>query len=667
MSYNFKDDKSLSESGMYEAISNTIFNFMNYSYPSVSSTTFKRLGKWALENGYSPEEIYSDRVKLALNFKIVGGSKGVFSKLNERVFFTNDEFLNLLSNLYEKRPEKYREYSEKEFFIDVGFYGGSSLENIILDHVFPSLFSSSLQKIATYSSLYAAYATRQRIVDFSSNLDGDLEEISLILNGLPGNKTDMSSAALFYGYVKKVLKKSLKIHNSTFKYYPSSGSFKISVLSKKKGENSFDWRQMIEDSNFAVKLLTSPLVKSKIETENRLETLDNIIKTFTVGISKDISSLKRADLVSGEHNVRVGYESLEIGNFFGLSDREKRAIAYGAPQHDLGKVIIPQNILLNEGKLKEEEFRIMQEHTTFGASLSLYNGFKIIENIFTRVMLRNLDSRFRKGFGNFLKKTLEDVVVQGSSIILHHQEYANGKGYPLGLKSEETSRPIKLVQVVDFKDAFSSPRPYKEAHTFEKVLEVLNEELYSGHFDFEIGNFLINHYFIHQHKAGRSLDTYILNKRKKEYSLYEQLVLGFIRGNLPKEVLYSKELLSKGNKIISEIPEIYYTKEELISKIKSHLVGFYEDVIFQEKIRKILENGVELDSKLREEFENSRQNRIFNIYSLSSKAISFLRNLHFNEKLNSEENLRYLRSRISEDFHNLMSLSIENNIKWKRR
>lgn len=666
-----QEQQIISESATYDILSSYFFNFINDSYESVSSTTFKRIARWAENEGISKENLFSRNIleKLSANKK-------------KRVFFTNDEFCSVLDNLYAHRGKSFSSWNKEDFFRHVGFSGGSDFENFALDHIFPVIFGKSLRDVATYASLYSSYATRQRNLEFSQNyvppqeileknsdsnltLDDIVEEISITVDTFPGIKTRVSEAALFDGYVQKVLQKSTRvpIYSTSFEFIPHKGSFRVSASSTKDEQGSFDWREKVEQANFIVRSLVSPIVESKIETENRQETLENIISTFTTGIFKDISSLKRADQVSGEHNIRVGREACELAAICGLSRREQRAIAYGAPQHDLGKVVIPQSILLNEGFINAEQYRIMQEHTSFGAIMTLYNGYKTIDSIFSTSMSRNLDSRFGRGFSDLVRSTLEDLVVQGSSVVLYHQEFANGNGYPTGLKNEEASRPVKLVQVVDFKDAFSAPRPYKEAHPFDKVLSVLSQELSNGHFDKEVGEFLIRDYFPFRDTQGVSHSSWVFNESMESYSTHENDIVAALRGNVPLRDVYSDSLLEKGREVFSKKPEIYYSKSTLESQIKNHLVGFYEDVRFQERLRKELE-----DPSSTRNYESLKKGRIFDVYSLRVEDQKYLKDKFPDETLDSVEYLRHLESRIN-DPHvlNLLKAPLQDNRKYHIR
>lgn len=126
-----------------------------------------------------------------------------------------------------------------------------------------------------------------------------------------------------------------------------------------------------------------------------------------------------------------------------------------APLHDIGKVGIPDSILLKPGKLTDEEFEVIKTHTTIGAE-----ALKHIQEEYPQ-------NRF---------------VNMGIELTQSHHEKWNGKGYPDGLKGDSIPLSARIMAVVDVYDALRSERPYKKAMSHEKSLAIILEE--SGqHFD----------------------------------------------------------------------------------------------------------------------------------------------------------------------------------------
>lgn len=139
-----------------------------------------------------------------------------------------------------------------------------------------------------------------------------------------------------------------------------------------------------------------------------------------------------------------------------LTDKRIEMIYFSAPLHDIGKIGIPDSILLKPGKFTPEEFDIMKRHTTIGK--------EVIERA-EKIVGINLE--------------LLEIIKQ---IVYSHHEKWNGKGYPQGLKGEEIPIPARLMALADVFDALASKRCYRDAFPIEQVIEEIQKG--SGeHFD----------------------------------------------------------------------------------------------------------------------------------------------------------------------------------------
>ena len=139
-----------------------------------------------------------------------------------------------------------------------------------------------------------------------------------------------------------------------------------------------------------------------------------------------------------------------------LSEEYIDEVVRSAPLHDVGKIAVSDVILNKPGRLTDEEFRIMQSHTT--------EGGKIIDKAMALV---DEDS----GYLN-----------EAKNLALYHHEKWNGKGYPTGLKEEEIPLSARVMAVADVFDALVSRRSYKEPFTIEKALEIIRTDA-GTHFD----------------------------------------------------------------------------------------------------------------------------------------------------------------------------------------
>lgn len=147
------------------------------------------------------------------------------------------------------------------------------------------------------------------------------------------------------------------------------------------------------------------------------------------------------DPETGAHIERIGLYSECIAAAIGLPADTVREIKLAAPMHDIGKIGVPDKILLKEGTLSEEEFSIMRRHTMIGYEI--------------------------------LSKSSQSVMKRAASVAMGHHERWDGTGYPQGLSG--TSIPIesRIVAVVDVYDALRSKRPYKQALSHSETMRIL--------------------------------------------------------------------------------------------------------------------------------------------------------------------------------------------------
>ena len=126
---------------------------------------------------------------------------------------------------------------------------------------------------------------------------------------------------------------------------------------------------------------------------------------------------------------------------FGFNEKEIEHLQRGALLHDIGKLAIPDNILLKPGKLTKKEFKIMQKHPAYGRE-------------------------FLKGIS-----FLEPVI----PVVYSHHERWDGNGYPDGLKGEQIPLSARIFSIVDNWDALNSDRPYRKAWHREDVVQYIAE------------------------------------------------------------------------------------------------------------------------------------------------------------------------------------------------
>lgn len=185
---------------------------------------------------------------------------------------------------------------------------------------------------------------------------------------------------------------------------------------------------------------------------------------------------------TGNHVKRVSKYSKILAEKYGLSKRDTMLITMGVPIHDVGKIAIPDNILMKPGKLTPEEFEIIKTHTTIGY--------------------------------NLLKGSNRELLKSAAIIAHEHHERYDGKGYPRGLKGEEIHIFGRIASVADVFDALGSPRVYKKAWLTKDILSYFKEEK-GKHFDPKLVDILFD-----------NLDEFIRIKEKYGDETESQIVNG---------------------------------------------------------------------------------------------------------------------------------------------
>jgi putative two-component system response regulator len=178
---------------------------------------------------------------------------------------------------------------------------------------------------------------------------------------------------------------------------------------------------------------------------------------------------------TGEHVIRVAKFCRLIAEILALSSEEVDLIYLTSPLHDLGKIGIPDRVLLKPGPLDDDEWKIMIHHSEIGASILLESpkGFDLDGPVPFFALNDNL------------KKT-------AASIAMSHHEKWNGSGYPQGLKGDDIPLAARIVAFADVYDALCSERPYKKAVSSEKAWAIIAEGV-GSHFDPEIWKKIVAH------------------------------------------------------------------------------------------------------------------------------------------------------------------------------
>jgi HD-GYP domain-containing protein (c-di-GMP phosphodiesterase class II) len=178
--------------------------------------------------------------------------------------------------------------------------------------------------------------------------------------------------------------------------------------------------------------------------------LEDLIYTVLYKYTKALSvALGYRDLLTRLHSERVLGLSEAIGMRYGLSEKELGILRIGASFHDIGKIGIPDHILLKPSQFDEAEWEKMKQHSEIG------------EKIMAATELEGSQ--------------------QASLVIRHHHEHYNGRGYPDGIFGEEISIYSRIITIADSYDAMAQTRSYHNARTHLEIMAILHKETGGKH------------------------------------------------------------------------------------------------------------------------------------------------------------------------------------------
>ena len=195
-----------------------------------------------------------------------------------------------------------------------------------------------------------------------------------------------------------------------------------------------------------------------LESEVKKATAEILAREMeTLQIIGSLAEFK--DTETGFHVARVAHYARMVARDFGLDEEQQDLVFHAAPLHDIGKIGIPDAILLKPGKLTDEEWDIMRKHTVAGYEILIESKSKFLR--------------------------------AGAEVALCHHEKFDGSGYPKGLVGTNIPLAGRIVMLADIFDALTSRRPYKEPWPFEQALAYIKEQ--SGvFFDPDLANVFLN-------------------------------------------------------------------------------------------------------------------------------------------------------------------------------
>src|SRR5712692_8406895 len=183
------------------------------------------------------------------------------------------------------------------------------------------------------------------------------------------------------------------------------------------------------------------LLKLKLRTDE-LERAESVLFTLA-------RSIEGKDPYTHGHCERLAEYSARLGEQLNLPEEQLVALRRAGVVHDVGKIAVPDAILLKPGKLSEEEWKLMREHPVVGERICApLKSFRLV-----------------------------------LPIIRHHHEKLDGSGYPDGLRGDAIPVTARVLQIVDVYDALTTDRPYKKAFSITDALQTMKQEVSKGWWD----------------------------------------------------------------------------------------------------------------------------------------------------------------------------------------
>jgi putative two-component system response regulator len=198
--------------------------------------------------------------------------------------------------------------------------------------------------------------------------------------------------------------------------------------------------------DFLIKPFDSSELHARIQSLVRLKRYTDELESAEAVILGLGATIEARDPTTNGHCQRLAHYATKLGRSLGLDDSDLAALERGGFLHDIGKIAVPDRVLLKDGKLDPQESRVMRKHPIVGDSLCA--GLRSLTKV--------------------------------RPIVRHHHERLDGSGYPDGLRNGEVPLLAQIISTVDVFDALTTERPYRAARPCGEAFQVLSDEASKG-------------------------------------------------------------------------------------------------------------------------------------------------------------------------------------------
>ena len=245
------------------------------------------------------------------------------------------------------------------------------------------------------------------------------------------------------GFAHYIYMISPSVYIGSYGYYNTLISSAVINCCKKKEMSA---EESVRILNSVQKLLSIDITLA-IESYYQ-KSIDDVYRMEQDSLGRLIVLAEYRDEDTGRHISRMSHYASIIAKELGMNKVFQEEILNAAPMHDIGKVGIPDNILLKPGRLTKDEFEIMKTHTEIGY--------------------------------NILKDSESATLKEGAVISLSHHENFDGSGYPKGLAGDKIPIAGRICKIADVFDALINKRIYKPAYTLKETIAIMKDEMQPG-------------------------------------------------------------------------------------------------------------------------------------------------------------------------------------------